>query len=298
MRRCMAHIGIDHILYTSDLQEINLQVNGTKRLLRANFLKEWEAKRSDLKKTTDSKVCLLSHMKIKFGYEDYLSVCPNQRDRMALSKFRVSAHNLPVEVGRYAGTTRENRICPFCSIRTGDEQHYLCECPNSIFSSLRDPLHSFINSNFPGFNSLDPIQKTIFILGNTDPKVISKVARFCNQLMTMFREHNTRTVWINTHQQISLSEPLHKSFPGYIISIFCPTWSWAIPILPQGCLFPPLSYPPPAVRPVSRSPNTPQECHVTGSVMSQGNTVSSNRRFPPFCIVLYIIYCLCIIFVF
>ena len=194
MRRCMAHIGIDHILYTSDLQEINLQVNGTKRLLRANFLKEWEAKRSDLKKTTDSKVCLLSHMKIKFGYEDYLSVCPNQRDRMALSKFRVSAHNLPVEVGRYAGTTRENRICPFCSIRTGDEQHYLCECPNSIFSSLRDPLHSFINSKFPDFNSLDPIQKTIFILGNTDPKVISKVARFCNQLMTMFREHNTRTV--------------------------------------------------------------------------------------------------------
>ena len=112
MHRCMAHIRIDHILYTSDPREIKLQVNGIKRRLQANFQRVWEAKRTVLRESNESKIHLLSRIKSKFGYEDYLSVCTEDKDRRALSKFRISAHNLPVEVGRYAGTTfRGNRMC-------------------------------------------------------------------------------------------------------------------------------------------------------------------------------------------
>ena len=50
--------------------------------------------------------------------------------KTCLYMYRISAHNLTVEKGRYTGIPRHDRICKVCN--TGsieNEQHFLLECP-------------------------------------------------------------------------------------------------------------------------------------------------------------------------
>ena len=61
--------------------------------------------------------------------EKYLLFLPFKY-RKALTKFRMSNHNLPIETGRHRGIPREKRICPICNLNSvGDEFHYITQCP-------------------------------------------------------------------------------------------------------------------------------------------------------------------------
>ena len=51
-------------------------------------------------------------------------------------RFRVGSHCLPIETGRWCQKKKEDRTCDVCGI-TGDEQHYLYDCPKIS----RDDLH-------------------------------------------------------------------------------------------------------------------------------------------------------------
>ena len=56
--------------------------------------------------------------------------------RCAYSRFRVSAHSLLVEVGRYGKfKKRADRCCPFCTNTVENESHFLLEC--SQYDTLR-----------------------------------------------------------------------------------------------------------------------------------------------------------------
>ncbi len=45
-------------------------------------------------------------------------------------RFRLGCHDLPVEVGRYAGVPRHSRLCLRCTLgAVGEEKHMVFECP-------------------------------------------------------------------------------------------------------------------------------------------------------------------------
>jgi hypothetical protein len=48
-----------------------------------------------------------------------------KQQRKLLTKFRISAHNLNIEKGRYIGTKVEDRICNLCKNNIEDEVHFL-----------------------------------------------------------------------------------------------------------------------------------------------------------------------------
>jgi hypothetical protein len=52
-----------------------------------------------------------TYLKIKtnFGYENYLSIIKNFEQRRRLSKLRISAHKLQIEIGRYDIQQRASR---------------------------------------------------------------------------------------------------------------------------------------------------------------------------------------------
>ena len=53
-------------------------------------------------------------------------------------QLRISAHNFPIESGRWKAIPKQNRICPLCmnnSIR--DERHYLFHCTNGDLVDIR-----------------------------------------------------------------------------------------------------------------------------------------------------------------
>ena len=65
-----------------------------------------------------------------FTEELYLDIVKDYSDRAQLTRIRISAHTLQIEIGRRNGTPRENRICKFCYSSSGtdtveNESHFI-----------------------------------------------------------------------------------------------------------------------------------------------------------------------------
>ncbi len=97
----------------------------------------------------------------------------------AMTKFRISAHNLAIERGRYTRppTPVNDRICSFCSGNViEDEFHFLMTCKktdrerNTLFNSI----HAIICKNF---NSLSDTDKFIFMM-SSEGEIAKNVAKF------------------------------------------------------------------------------------------------------------------------
>ena len=69
-----------------------------------------------------------SLIKSNIGYENYLSNVRNVKSRQSLTKFRLSIHDLMIEVGRYKKITKSERFCPFCPRYMENEIHFLINC--------------------------------------------------------------------------------------------------------------------------------------------------------------------------
>ena len=72
--------------------------------------------------------------------QSYLTQGVPAKYKKYISKFRLSAHSLKVETGRYDATARENRLCTMCNLEDiEDEYHFILKCPN--YTDIRN-LHS------------------------------------------------------------------------------------------------------------------------------------------------------------
>ena len=80
---------------------------------------------------------LYKNYKLSFDFEQYLNVLPNKL-KVALSRLRLSSHQLRNETGRYSQNRvdRAQRICSLCNKSDiVDEYHFVLVCP--IYSNLR-----------------------------------------------------------------------------------------------------------------------------------------------------------------
>ena len=88
--------------------------------------------------TNSSRGVFYASYKTMFCLEPYL-LNLKVADRYIYSKFRCSNIKIPIEVGRWKNTPRENRICCHCDSNTiGDEYHYFFVCSNKQIMSLRE----------------------------------------------------------------------------------------------------------------------------------------------------------------
>ena len=69
--------------------------------------------------------------------------------RQQVTKFRLSAHRLAIETGRYIGLHEEDRRCEFCPGRVEDEVHFLFEC--TLLRHLRQRFLEPLISQIRGF---------------------------------------------------------------------------------------------------------------------------------------------------
>ena len=82
--------------------------------------------------------------KFKHEFEGYLVKVKQFKHRRALTKLRISNHDLEIEKGRYSGGYKkvEERKCFHCTNVIEDEKHFLTKCP--LYSKLRN---DFIRQN-------------------------------------------------------------------------------------------------------------------------------------------------------
>lgn len=109
--------------------------------MRQKFIKYWE-----LAKNASPKLEFYNEIKTKFETEQYLYNIKNSSHRASVTRFRISAHNLYIERGRYKTpiVPRESRWCIYCHMKTGqyhieDELHTLLYCPLYLAIKSRAP---------------------------------------------------------------------------------------------------------------------------------------------------------------
>ena len=89
-----------------------------KRFLYSNYVKYWKDKIKG-----EQKMRTLSLFKQEFMYESYLNM-GDERRRKALTRFRISAHQLAIERGRFTTppTPSDKRLCKYCRSYTVEDE--------------------------------------------------------------------------------------------------------------------------------------------------------------------------------
>ena len=121
-----------------------------------------------------SKLYLYSGLKTTFKLEEYLKQLKKINSRQLITKFRISDHNLEVEVGRYKKIPRDQRICKICNV-LDDEEHFFFHC--RINNNIRQTFFENINNHVTDFNQLDSPSKLKKIL-DPDISILSSVVDY------------------------------------------------------------------------------------------------------------------------
>ena len=96
-----------------------------------------------------SKMHTFSFLKQNAELARYLLLVDNVSDKIALTRFRLSNHNLMIEKGRHQNMNFLDRTCPFCPGQIENEFHFLIKC--KTYSKLRENLINQIKPITIGF---------------------------------------------------------------------------------------------------------------------------------------------------
>ena len=117
-----------------------------------------------------NKACLYKHIKVDFGFENYLVNLP-WPIASVIVKFRTVNHKLAIETGRYININREFRYCELCNMnKLGDEYHLFFECVNANVVRNRE---RYLPNVTPNMFGLISIMKSI-----NDKSMGSRIASF------------------------------------------------------------------------------------------------------------------------
>ena len=144
--------------------------------LKAEYDAYWRATVS-----TQPKMRTYIRFKSNLGMEDYLTILPAEHRRV-FTRFRISAHNLAIERGRYTRppTPIEERTCKHCP-QVEDESHVLMQCTE--YSEQRAALFEEIKPMCPRFTDLSESDKFVYLMSATGD-IVKAVARFINSCCT------------------------------------------------------------------------------------------------------------------
>ena len=130
-----------------------------------------------------SKLRTYARVKTEIGMEEYLNSTENIKDRTALTKIRLSNHDLMIEKGRHRDLDENERLCPFCDNVVENEQHFILEC--GTFRALRVDLLAKVTESSNGFNTLSENDKFCFLL--SEPDAAKQVGAYLNKTLHIRR---------------------------------------------------------------------------------------------------------------
>jgi hypothetical protein len=136
--------------------------------------------------------------KTTFEIENYLFIY-NKNHRQALSRFRLSAHNLEIEKGRWRrilvnGRWRsivipvEERFCLFCSNNDVESEHHVLMSCNK-YLNLRLELFNHARQYIENFDTLDKATRFVSILQITDSSLQQQLGKYIYLIFKRRSEH-------------------------------------------------------------------------------------------------------------
>ena len=129
---------------------------------------------------------LRTYWKIKtdIGIEKYLYHITNVETRIAVSRLRLSNHELMIEKGRHLKLDVSQRICPFCEGGClEDEYHFLLQC--KTYASLRNELYLTAHTFSPYFEYYSMEQQLKILL--SDEQIVCFTGKFVHKALALRR---------------------------------------------------------------------------------------------------------------
>ena len=168
VQHCFKHLNI------SDSELLNKNLVGlVKSKLVSMYKTNWCLNLS----ITDGKLRTYSSFKQRFSKEIYLTDIKDKKVRTFFTKFRISAHRLNIETGRYRNIPVDQRLCKCCTYGVvEDEVHFALSCP--LYNGLRTELFAKINSQNINFKLLNDNQKFIWLMSCEDTIVLNAFAKY------------------------------------------------------------------------------------------------------------------------
>ncbi len=138
---------------------------------------------------TSSKLEFYKQVKSEFTKENYLDIVQNYFERVSLTRLRISAHRLEIEIGRRNETPRVERTCTWCDLSLGadvieNEIHFLdhCDLNASIRQAYLDKLThlqtSTITSSSNNIQHMNQLSERLSISDEIQTHIIRVTARF------------------------------------------------------------------------------------------------------------------------
>ena len=128
----------------------------------------------------DSKLRTYGLIKSAPGFEKYLDGVGCVRERIALTKLRLSNHSLMIEKGRHSDVDRTVRFCPFCPNIVEDEKHFLLGC--KAYKHIRQDLLGAARRVFPSICNQPYDFRFLNLM--SDPTIVP-VASFTHRAMEL-----------------------------------------------------------------------------------------------------------------
>ncbi len=99
-----------------------------------------------------------------------------------ITRFRINNNNLPINVGRYTGVNREERVCNKCNANViGGEFHVILECTNEEIARL-------IEMYIPSYYTLRPTHfKYAALMQNSRVEISRNLVLFFRSIAGLFR---------------------------------------------------------------------------------------------------------------
>jgi len=118
-------------------------------------------------------------IKTNFGFEKYLDLIKEPKNRRYITKFKISSHKLKIESGRYTRpiTPLNERICDRCDKHeVDDEIHFFNHCTH--FLEERKTLFDLINKSNVNFQSLSSFQKFFWTFNCENIDILNNLSIF------------------------------------------------------------------------------------------------------------------------
>ena len=126
-------------------------------------------------KRDGSKLRTYALVKSQKGFETYLMEIKNISVRKAVTKFRLSNHQLMIEKGRHKQISKEKRFCPFCPDVAEDEFHFVFFCP--LYTHLRTFCLDPVCNDIYNYKYLPQKLKFQILISELSPKTCEFIAK-------------------------------------------------------------------------------------------------------------------------
>ena len=167
-----AQDGFDHEVPIINLKDF---CNFAEKQLLAHHIHTWS-----LLVESKPKLHLYKLFKNEFSTERYCIVNLKRSQRALIAKLRLGVFPINVELGRYTGTPREERLCPLCDHgEVEDEIHILFRCP-----SYKEPREVLLQQTMifsEGFNNFNDIEKIKVLTSNE--RLVRKISHYLSKVL-------------------------------------------------------------------------------------------------------------------